>query len=164
MSYKGSYQTATCGQGILPKEAMYFKEEMVCEILSIPPLKPDMERLLDVMVWPEVANTNLIETPQGRSFEGQYLSGLKLVVEVNLKEKLTYVANEPTQKAHAAHYETLKSVFVVLPEEVNGKKTCELYRANRITVTAYVEEVCARMLDTRTAHKCVMLFVDVKIC
>lgn len=161
---KGSYQTGNCIQAILPTQADYFKEEMICEILSIPPGKPDMERLLDVMVWPEVVSTNLIETPKGRSFEGQYLSGVKLVVEVNLKEKLTYVANEPTQKAHASHYETLKSVFVILPEEIDGKKTCELYRANRITVTAYVEEVCARMLDTRTVHKCVMLFVDVKIC
>lgn len=161
MAYKA---TAISQQGMLPKQSMYFKEEMICEILSIPAAKPDMERVLDVMVWPEITNINLIETPQGRSFEGQYLTGLKLIVEVNLKEKLTYVANEPTQKAHAAHYETLKSIFVILPEEVDGKKTVDLYRANRIIVTPYVEEVCSRMLDIRTVHKCVMLFVDVKIC
>lgn len=157
-------QTGNCIQGVLPKEATYFKEEMICEVLSIPAQKPDMERILDVMVWPEVVDINVIETPKGRSFEGQYLSGAKLVVEINLKEKVTYVACEPTQSAHAAHYETLKSLFVILPEEVNGKKICELARANRLAVTPYVEDVCARMLDARTIHKCVMLFLDVKIC
>ena len=160
-----AFETSSCMQGMLPERAMYFKEEMVCEILSIPPQKPDMERLLDVMVWPEIVNVNLVDTPKGRSYEGQHLSGLKLVAEINLKEKVTYVANEPTQSAHAAHYETLKSVFVVLPEKApDGTDICELFRANRLTVTAYVEEVCARMLDTRTIHKCVMLFVDVKLC
>lgn len=161
---KMSCQNGSCTQGNLPSQAMYFKEEMVCEILSIPPQKPDMERLLDVMVWPEVVNMKLVETPKGRSFEGQYLTGNKLVIEINLKEKVTYVANEPTQKAHAAHYETLKSIFVVLPEELNGKQVCDLVRQGRVAVTPYVEEVCSKMLDTRTIHKCVMLFVDVKLC
>lgn len=159
-----AYQTGKCTQEQLPEKTTYFKEEIICEILSIPAVKPDMERLLDVMVWPEVTNINLVETPKGRSYEGQYLSGNKLVVEINLKEKVTYVANEPTQSAHAAHYETLKSLFIVLPEEINGEKICELFRADRILVTPYVEDVCARMLDTRTIHKCVMLFVDVKLC
>jgi len=160
-----SCKTGSCTQNtILPKEAKYFKEEIICEVLSIPPQKPDMERLLDVMVDAEVVNINLIETAKGRSDEGQYLSGYKLVVEVNIKEKVMYVALEPTQSAHAAHYETFKSMFVILPEEIDGKKICDLVRANRLTVTPYVEDVCARMIDKRTIHKCVMMFLDVKIC
>ncbi len=158
-------KTGSCTQNtILPKEAKYFKEEIICEVLSIPPQKPDMERLLDVMVDAEVVNVNLIETAKGRSQEGQYLSGYKLVVEVNIKEKVMYVALEPSQSAHAAHYETLKSMFVILPEEIDGKKICDLVRANRLTVTPYVEDVCARMLDKRTIHNCVMMFLDVKVC
>ena len=86
------------------------------------------------------------------------------MVEVNIKEKIMYVALEPTQTAHAAHYETLKSMFVILPDEIDGKKICDLVRANRITVTPYVEDVCARMIDERTVHKCVMMFLDVKVC
>lgn len=159
-----SCQMGNCMQGNLPQKAEFFKEELVCEVLSIPPQKPEMERLLNVMVWPEVVNVKLVDTPKGRSYEGQHLTGLKLVVEINLKEKVTYVANEPTQSAHAAHYETLKSMFVILPEEINGKKICDLVRAGRIAVTPYIEETCARMLDARTIHKCVMVFLDVKLC
>ncbi|MEG0318558.1 MAG: hypothetical protein RR448_00540 [Niameybacter sp.] len=160
-----AFETGSCMQGVLPTEAMYFKEEIVCEVLSIPLQKPDMERMLDVMIWPEIVHVSLVDTPKGRSYEGQNLSGLKLVAEVNLKEKVTYVANEPKQSAHAAYYETLKSVFVVLPEKSpNGTDICELFRANRLTVCAYVEDVCARMLDSRTIHQCVMLFVDIKLC
>lgn len=151
-------------QNILPKESKYFKEELVSEILTIPPQKPDIERILDILVWPEIANIKLIETPVGMSNEGQYLSGYKLVVEVNLKEKVTYVACEPTQSVHAAHYETLKSMFVILPPEIDGKNICDLVRADRIQVTPYIEATKFRMLNVRTIHKCVMVFLDVKIC
>lgn len=156
-------QNSCVQQNILPKESKYFKEELVSEILIIPPQKPEMERILDIMVWPEVVNIKLVDTPVGMSNEGQYLSGHKLVIEINLKEKVTYVACEPTQSVHAAHFETMKSVFVILPSKIDEKNICDLIRADRIQVTPYIEAIKFRMLDTRTIHKCVMLFTDVKI-
>lgn len=150
--------------GMLPECAHYFKQEIIGELLEIPSQKPDMEDLLNVMVWPEIEAINLIETKKGKSHEGQYLSGAKLIVEVKLLEKITYVANEPTQSVHAAHYETYKSMFVVLPEEIDGRNICELYRAGSLAVTPYVEASCAHKLDARKLYKCVLLFLDVKIC
>lgn len=156
--------TGSCVQNILPETAKYFKEELVAEILAIPPQKPNIERVLDIIVWPEIEDINLIETPVGMSNEGQYLSGLKLIVEVRLKEKVTYVADEPTQSVHAAHYETLKSMFVILPTEIDGRDTADLVRSGRISVVPYIEAVDFRGLDCRNIYKCVLLFLNVKIC
>lgn len=153
-----------CIQSIMPDTAKYFKEELVEEILTIPPQKPDIERVLDVMIWPEVMDMKIVETQIGKSNEGQYLSGVKLVVELNIKEKVSYVACEPTQSVHAAHFETYKSMFVVLPEKIGDKYTCDLVRSGRISVTPYVEAKHARQLDCRNIHRCVMLFLDVKMC
>lgn len=157
-------QTQCSQQNLIPKKVKYFKEELVSEILVIPPQKPDMERILDIVVWPEIVNVKLVNTQVGKSNEGQYLSGYKLVVEVNLKEKLTYVSCEPTQSVHAAHFETLKSIFIVLPPEIDGKSLCDLQRAGKVQVTPFVEAVKFRMLDATSIHKCVMLLLDVKTC
>jgi len=157
-------KSGACIQDILPENAEYFKEELITETLVIPPQKPNMERILDMLVWAEVEDMNLIETEKGVSNEGQRLTGYKLVVELKLKEKLTYVALEPSQSAHAAHYEMFKSMFVILPEEINGKSACDLFRANRLSVIPYVECTHSRMIDCRTIHKCVMVFLDVKAC
>lgn len=157
------YQTGSYIQGDLPKEAQYFKEEVVCGTLGLPMQKPDMERLVDVMVWPEVINIELLNTHKGKSFEGAKLTGSKLVVEVNMKEKLTYVACGEEKNVHAVQYETLKSLYVALPECIEGKKICDLMRANRITVLPYIEDTYARRIDERRVHQCIMLFVDVKI-
>lgn len=153
-----------CRQNIIPKEALYFKEEEICEILEIPCQKPDIENILSVIVSPEIENLRIVETEVGRSNEGQVLTGSKLVLEIKLREKITYVADEATQSVHSAYYENLKSFFVIIPNEIDGENVCELLRANRISVNPYIEAVHARMLDCRTIFKCVLLFIDVKFC
>ena len=157
------YQNNAGIQGALPTNSIYFKEEAITELLSIPTQKPDMENILDILVWPEIENVNLIETMEGVSNEGQRLTGAKLVVEVRLKQKVTYVAAEETQSVHAAHYEILKSMFVIIPDRIDGRKACDLLRSGKINVTPYIESVHFDMLDPRTIHKCVLLFLDVTI-
>ena len=110
----------SCIQSILPKKAIYFKEELLDDVLVVPSQKPDMERILDIVAWAEVEDYKLIETEVGYSHEGQRLTGKKLVTEIKIKEKLTYVADVPEQSGHAAHYEKLKSIFVILPEMVGA--------------------------------------------
>ncbi|WP_066869877.1 DUF3794 domain-containing protein [Clostridium mediterraneense] len=157
--FKGS-----CIQNMLPKDAKYFKEEEISEILTIPCQKPEVENVLSVLVSPEVEDIKVIDTEVGISNEGQVLTGSKLIVELRIKEKITYVADEETQSVHAAHYENLKSFFVVIPNEIDGEYACDLLRSNRISVTPYVEAVHSKMLDKRTIFKCVLLFIDVKFC
>lgn len=159
-----SCKIKTCYQTKLPETSLYFKEVTISENLSIPVQKPDIEHILDVIIWPEIEDYRAIETEIGKSYEGQYLTGVKLIVEVKLKEKVTYVADKEDQPVHSAHFETLKSIFVILPEEVDGKKTCDLVAAKAISVVPYVETVHAKMIDKRTLHKCVLLLIDVKIC
>ncbi|MBW6409255.1 hypothetical protein [Clostridium weizhouense] len=153
-----------CTQNILPREAMYFKEEEISEILEIPCQKPDIENILSVIVSPEVESLRIVETEVGTSNEGQVLTGSKLVVELRIKEKVTYVADEPTQSVHAAHYENLKSFFVIVPNEVKGNNICDLLRANRISVNTHIESVYTRKLNNRNIFKCALLFIDVKFC
>ena len=154
----------SCYQTNLPLTSDYFKEEVVSETLTIPCQKPDMERILDVLVWPEIANYELIATETGKSFEGQNLTGYKLAIEVLLKQKVTYVADRPEQDVHAAHFEYLKSTFIVVPKEIDGLDICDIVNSGRISITPYVEAVHAKMVDCRTIQKCVLVLVDAKLC
>lgn len=150
-------------QTTLPKTSQYFKEQMECETFVIPCQKPDMEKYMDIIIWPEIADMRLIQTDAGISYEGQTLSGYKLLVEVSIKAKVTYAAVGPVQTMHGASFESIKSVFVVIPSEYNGKQVCDLFRAGRVSVQPYIEETCTRMMDCRTIQSCILLFVDVRI-
>lgn len=149
-------------QTVFPEDIKYFKEELINQVLSISCNKPDIERVLDISVWPEIQDIHLVETKVGTSNEGQRLSGYKLVIDVKLKEKVTYVADEPTQSVHADQFEFLKSFFVIVPSVINGVSIHDLVRSSRLQVTPYIEAVKFRMLDKRTIHKCAMIFIDVR--
>ncbi|MGL4990547.1 MAG: hypothetical protein ACRC57_05160 [Sarcina sp.] len=146
----------------MPEEVKYFKEEIINEILVIPSQKPDMERFLKALVDITVEDKKLIKTEKGLSNEGQILTGYKLIIKLRIKEKITYVADECTQSVHAAHFETIKNLFIIMPEKIDDEDVCKLLKRGKLSVTPYVECVESRMLDERTIHKCVMFLVEVK--
>lgn len=154
----------------LPEHLDCFTEETFPETIVIPCEKPDMEQLLSVMVDVEVVSVRVAKTPvEVTSPEGQHLTGRKLIIELKLREKVKYVADEPTQSVHAAHYENvLKSVFVVVhsvmypPSGAAGIPIEELLRLNRVIVTPYVEDIYAKMVDCRTIFKNIAILIDVK--
>lgn len=151
-------------QDMLPTNVKYFKEELLFEVFQIPPHKPQIERILNVVAFPEVIHLKLIDTPVGYSNEGQRLSGVKLLADIKIKEKVTYVANEPTQKVHAAHFEFMKSLFVVLPDSISKITSCDLLSSNRLGVTPYIEAIDYRLLDCEHVYACIMLFLNVNPC
>ena len=149
----------------LPEHPQYFTQFSIPETLTIPEQKPDMEQLVSVTVKPEIVAFHLIDTPCIKSYEGQLLSGKKLIIELNLKEIITYVADKPNQSTHAAHYDkTLKSVFVIVPKEVNGIPVENLLKQKKLVVTPYIEDIFAMQRDERTVFKNITILVDVTFC
>ncbi|MEG0133839.1 MAG: hypothetical protein RR782_06910 [Clostridium sp.] len=140
----------------------YFKTDILEEIICIPNQKPDMEKILDILVSSDVISYKIVETDTAISNEGQNLTGIKLVVKLRIKEKVTYVANRVEQPVHAAHYENIKNVFVILPKKIDNEDTCKLVKTGRLKVDCYIEAVEARQIDCRCIHKCISLLVNVK--
>lgn len=145
----------------LPENPIYFSEFSVPEILTIPAEKPDMEELVSITVQTEIVAYHLIDTPCIKSYEGQLLSGKKLIIELRLLEKIIYVADEPTQTNHAAHFDkTMKSVFIVIPKDIAGTPIETLVNQNRLTITPYIEDIYALQRDKRTIFKNITMLVD----
>jgi hypothetical protein len=167
VSYLGkdlNIKTDNCSKNLLPIMPTYFTQEMICEMINIDPKKLDIERILDISVWPEIESMKLINTVRGTSNEGQILSGVSLVVEVKVKEKITYIACEPTQMVQVDYHENLKIINIVVPSEVNGRNIYDLVRSGRISVTPYVEGVKFTKMNSKSINLCMMLLVDVKVC
>lgn len=148
----------------LPQSPKYFTEISIPETVTIPTQKPDVEQLVEVIVEAEIMSMRLVDTPCLKSFEGQLLSGKKLILEVKLKQKIVYVADEASQSVHAAHYEeVMKSVFVIVPQYVDNKPMDLLLKAGKVRVTPYIEDIYAEQKDKRTVFKNITLLIDVTI-
>lgn len=150
-------------QSILSKNTLYFKEEEFSGVLVLPNNRPNIEEILSVVIFPELESIRLLSTEVGKSNEGQVLTGSKLVIKLNLKEKVTYITDQVTQSSQTVYFEKLKSFFVILPNEVDGKSICELIRLNKFIINPYVEHISTRLLDSRTIFECVLLYIGVKL-
>lgn len=151
-----------------PVHPHFFTQIAIPEVVVIPEQKPNIEQLISVMVDIDIESTRIINTPVGTSNEGQHLTGKKLSIEILIKQKIKYVADEPTQSVHAAHFDKkMASIFIIVPTtfDINGVTYTleELWEAGRITVTPYIEDIYGELKDKRTIFKNITLLLDVTI-
>jgi hypothetical protein len=144
-----------------------FTEIAVPEIVVIPEAKPNMEELLSVMVDAKIISVRVIDTPVGTSAEHQNLTGKKLSIELELQQKVKYIADEPTQSVHAAHFSKLvNSILIVAPPKVPntaaGIPIETLLMQGKVVVTPYIEDIYGEKLDKRTIFKNITLLIVVK--
>lgn len=142
----------------------YFKEEHAKQCICISSDKPDIDEIIDIFVHPEIISTKLLETKDGLSNEGQKLTGYKLLVQVKLNEKITYISNDNTQNICVVYYEVLKSIFIILPKSENGKSISDMYKFSRIVVSPTIEDCNARKLNCRTLDANTLILLQAKIC
>lgn len=143
-----------------------FIEIAVPETVVIPSAKPDMEELLSVMVDAKVVSVRVIDTPAPTttpSAEGQILTGKKLSVELELQQKVKYIADESTQSVHAAHFNKLvNSILLIAPAAVNSIPIETLLMQGKVVVTPYIEDIYGEKLDKRTIFKNITILIVVK--
>ncbi|MFI3201246.1 MAG: hypothetical protein R3Y54_06955 [Eubacteriales bacterium] len=146
---------------VIPKEVAIFKQEIINEVQEISQDNPSMERLLGTTITVDVEHMEIIETEVGVSNEGQRLSGIKLLVQLSICEQTSYVGDHCTQPVHGEYFESHRSFFVIMPETIDGRSVCDYQ--DELQVTAYIEDIETRMLDSRHLQKCIMLLINVTL-
>lgn len=135
-----------------------FKQFTVEENLTIPQAKPDIEQIIRVMAESIISSTRVVKTPKGASLDGHVLTGWKVIIEGYVNQKIEYVADEPTQSVHVAHFKIPFNTFIVLPPSPDFSKDIV------VTVMPYIEDIFARQLDKRHILKNITLLLHAIYC
>lgn len=131
------------------------KELNVEEILDTPQAKPDIELILKVKAELVILSTRVIRTPIAQSMEKQTLTGWKVIIEGELKQVIRYVADEPCQSVHGAHFNVPFSTFIVLPPDFDETQC--------ITIEGYIEDMYAEQIGKRNIFKNITLLLVANI-
>ncbi|WP_291637296.1 DUF3794 domain-containing protein [Clostridium sp.] len=139
-----------------------YKQFTAEELVTIPEVKPDMEQITTVMVEPTVTGYKVIATP----------TGVKVVVDVELLQKIIYTANEPTQPIHSAEFIRPFCNFIevplIIPANSNIMKQLQILGLTLEDVIVgppqiLLEDLSIKMIDARNVKKCGILFVWVAL-
>ncbi|WP_053956592.1 DUF3794 domain-containing protein [Inediibacterium massiliense] len=140
---------------VAPKKEA-FKQISIQEYVKIPDIKPDIEEIIDVCVDVNIVHTNIVKTSKGRSYEGQILTGYKLLVVGFLEQHIEYIADQPNQSVHGAHFNIPFGTYIILP-----KNYCKLFP---VVVHPIVEDIFYQKIDKRNIFKNITLLVEGRTC
>lgn len=135
-------------------------ELVVPEVLCIPKVKPDVEHLISISSIVEIISQRVINTPLKTTSpklfppifnqEGTAITGIKLVVEGVLRQKIIYSAAK-TQSVHAIHFDMPFSAFIVLdPQDCITRK---------FKVDVCIEDIFVTDITPRKIFKNVVLII-----
>lgn len=133
-----------------------FKQINIQEYIEIPDIKPDIEEILDICIDIDIVYKDIIRTSKGTSYEGQKITGCKLLVAGFLKLHIQYIADEVKQSVYSANFNIPFATYIVLPENY-----CELFPVN---VKVYLEDIFYQQIDKRHIFKNVTLLLTGIIC
>ncbi|WBW96627.1 Ig-like domain-containing protein [Oceanirhabdus sp. W0125-5] len=111
--------------------------------VEIPAQKPDLEKILNFEVDPIVENIRQIST----------IAGNKFIISGSVDMHLTYVADEPEQSVHFAHFTKPFSTNVVCPNIPLG---------TTVEPVIIIEHVQWHKVDERKVSKYIALFIGIK--
>ena len=149
--YKESNKSKVC----VDMSISSFRQVNIEEYLTIPCQKPDIETINDIKATVKISKCTVVKTPVAVSSEGQRLSGYKLVVHGFLNQVIEYVACEPTQSLHSAHYSVPFSDYIILPSDfIPGSK---------VHVEGLVEDIYYNVVDSKCFFKNITLLLLAKI-
>lgn len=145
----------------LPNLISFFRETVISEVMELPMGKPNMGQLLSVAVTVDIVSQKFVKTSTATSFEGQQLSGNKLVLELKLNKKIKYAADTPNQSVHGVCFENISdSTYIVLPEEYDGLSMKDLFDYKMLIVTPYIVDIYSAKLDHRKLMTNTLLLVN----
>lgn len=146
------------------KEALkYFKEEFITDIVLIPNNKPSVNKILNIDIWAEVIDTSVVESDKGISNEGQVLTELKLIVDLEINSKIAYVGNDRFNSSNILSWKNIKTIYICLPKTINGKSTLDFINTKRINVLPQIEENLIRVLGSSAIQFSALLFVQANV-
>ncbi|MGL4911886.1 MAG: hypothetical protein ACRC3Y_05565 [Romboutsia sp.] len=144
------------------KYSTIFKEYNISHVVSIPSPKPTVKKILESVAHPEVINIKVTDTINRTSNEGQELSGNKLLVDFSIKGRLIYTSYGESGYVHIHNFDTLKSLAITLPKNIDSSNSQGLFKSGRLQVNPYIENVHTRKIDEQNVYTSILLFLDVK--
>lgn len=136
----------------LPTAPVCFKQYDFSVQLQLPEAKPDVREIIKVVAEIVLTGTRVVRTPVATSLEGQTLTGFKLIVEGELRQKIEYAAATASQALYAIHQSTPFGAYIILPRT--------FIPGTPVSVTAYLEDICLDLIHSRCIHETLSILLD----
>ena len=140
----------------IPNNIKAFTQVNINEILYIDKSAPDFSDLVKVDIKSNISNSRIVKTPTGKSLDGQYLTGWKLLLNGFLDVRLDYCSNSTNTALCTTKNKIIFDCGVTLSEKSTYK--------SKVINNIFIEDINAEILDERSALINVNLILIAENC
>ncbi len=133
-----------------------FKQSNIDFKFCIPDAKPNIEQIIKVWAKVKPVHHKIVKTPKGVSFDGQRITGYKLLYVSDIEFKIAYVADNCEQTVHTAHTVVPYCQYIVMPEDYNTIAS--------VSPELYIEDIFTNQTDCRCTYNNITLMTVVRSC
>lgn len=144
-----------------PDDIKYFTDFVVYYDLVLDKCDPGIDTITATAIDINVTNINLIDTTRNLSYEGQYLSGKKILVDFKILFNIKYIAGEGIMDICMEKIELYKCVGIVVPMDVNGSNMEDIVRKGQLSVNPYIESIICQKQDLRELRVTSSIVIDI---
>ncbi|MBW6409266.1 SPOCS domain-containing protein [Clostridium weizhouense] len=123
----------------IPKDLTCYKEFNLESIIDLPLNRPTLKEIIKVSMKPIINSTRIIDTPQGKSLEGQELTGKKYIIEGEVKLRIDYLAENEKNKIYCIYHKQNFSSGMILHKD--------MVNSHILIPSIFIEEINAELLS-----------------
>lgn len=147
---------------IFPQNIKYFTDFLVNYNLVIGKNDPIIDTITAVSVDINIANVTLIDTTNNLSYEGQYLSGKKILVDFKILFNIKYISAGEYMDICREKIEIYKCISIVVPKKIGNDSIEDLIRRCEFEVNPYIESVICKKLSNNQMRVSSSILMDVQ--
>lgn len=146
----------------IPDIMEYFSQIDVNQIIDIPINLPNIGDVISVFVSPRIISVDEVGTIEGVSLDGEKASGLKLVIEMEVNQKILYASSDPSRSIYSIENTFFERAYVSVPKHIEGTKTELLAKYKKIKLNLFLFDIIAKKINPRRILTTSFFFVEAK--
>ena len=146
----------------IPESMEYFSQCELKGAIDISTDLPDIDEIVSIIVDPKILSSKVIKTMEGISCEGQNLSGCKLLVRIEVNQRIMYAADNSQRSIHVIEDKSFENVHIVVPTFIEGTKVEELLQFQRFNLNVFIEDIVVNKINSRKILTTIYLLSEAK--
>lgn len=135
-----------------PQNAKYFTEFIVDDFIDISKFNDDVKSVLSIKSNVSIQETHLCKDIIDIKYDDHIIQGMLLRTTLKLSFQIKYIGGTDGRSVYVKTTKFLKTMYISIPTTIGDCSILNLYRKNKISSHAYVEDIQTSGISNQKIH------------
>ncbi|MGL5084706.1 MAG: hypothetical protein ACRC68_03165, partial [Clostridium sp.] len=145
-----------------PKDLSVFKSICIKEIYILNEDDPEVQGELNITVFSEIIEYELVNNIACLSYEGNWAGGVVILIKIKVYEIIKYSIDDSNIKVYSILNIKNKYLYLTLPKDISGLDTKALIKKKKLILRSYVEVIEPYIINKKCFYRYISIIIYLK--